>query len=141
MAILQAILTILFRQMGRVLNTAFGWATTLLFGQVPEKRQTYLSAIALGSVLWLVVVLGIAFPRLGAFLLAFVPLPEWASGWVRLVMLALAVLLPLAVGVVSLFLVEPEQRPKGALTRGKAILKGYPYTVGLALTLVMMLIA
>src|SRR3954464_9718970 len=86
MAIIQALLTMLFRQMGRVLNTAFGWATTLLFGQVPEKRQTYLSAIALGSGLWLVVVLGIAFPRLGAFLLAFVPLPEWASGWVRLVM-------------------------------------------------------
>ncbi len=137
---LQVILTAVLRQAGKVLNTVFGWATTLLFGKVPEKRQLYLSIIGLGSVLWIVVVLGIAFPRLGAFLLAFIPLPEWVDDrWVRLAMLGLAVLLPPAVGVVSLFLVEPERRPHGK-DRVRAILKGYPCTLGLALTLVTMIV-
>src|SRR3954452_717771 len=104
---LQAILTALLRQTGRLLNTLFGWATSLLFGKVPEKRQLYLSVIALGAVVWIVVVLGIVFPRLAAFLLAFVPLPAWIADWTRLIMLALAVILPPAVGFVSLFLVDP----------------------------------
>src|SRR6059036_3588313 len=103
MAILQAIFLLLLRQAGRVLNTAFGWATTLLFGQVPEKRQLYLSAIALGSVLWIIVVVGIVFPRFGTFLIAFVPLSDSVSAmWARLAMLLAALLVPLAVGVVSL---------------------------------------
>src|SRR5215831_18937845 len=107
MAILQAILTMLFQQMGRFLNTAFGWATIMLFGKVPEKRQTYLSVITLGSVLWLAVALGIIFPRVGAFLIAFVPLREYVSPfWIRLLMLGLAIIVPPVVGFVSLFLVD-----------------------------------
>src|SRR5436309_1208953 len=99
MAIIQAIFAMLLRQAGSVLNTVFGWATTLLFGKLPQSRQTYLSVTALGSVLWIAVVLGIAFPRLGAFLIAFVPFSSALDpGWVRLIMLALALLLPLGVG-------------------------------------------
>jgi hypothetical protein len=141
MAILQAVLAMVFRQAGRFLNTAFGWATTLLFGKVPEKRQVYLSAIAFGSVLWMIVVLGVAFPSVGTFLLAFVPLPEWVSPmWVRLAMLGAALVLPAFVGGISLFLADPAERPKGVGPTLKAICKGYPYTLGLALTLIMMLL-
>ena len=32
-------------QLSKLLNTAFGWATTLLFGKVPSDRQIYLSLI------------------------------------------------------------------------------------------------
>jgi hypothetical protein len=141
MAVLQAMLTMVFQQAGRVLNTVFGWATTLLFGQVPEKRQLYLSVIALGAVLWLAVVIGIAFPSLGTFLLALVPLSDRADpNWVRLAMLAAALLIPPIVGFVSLFLVDPADRPQGLAGKAKAILKGYPYTVGLAVTLVWMIV-
>src|SRR5262245_704381 len=45
MAVLQAILAAVGRQLGRLLNTAFSWATVLLFGKVSERRQLYLSAI------------------------------------------------------------------------------------------------
>jgi hypothetical protein len=141
MAILQAILAMLTRQLGRFLNTAFGWATSLLFGKVPEKRQTYLSVIALGSVVWLVLAIGVAFPRVGTYLLAFVPLPDWVDDfWIRMLMLALAIILPPIVGFISLFLVDPADSPRGIAERTKAILRGYPYTIGLALTLVLMLI-
>jgi hypothetical protein len=139
MAIVQALLAALARSAGRILNTAFGWATMMIFGKVPQNRQVYLSVIAFGSVLWILVVVGIAFPKAGTFLLSFVPLPEWVSrGVVRLVMLAAAIVLPPIVGGVSLLLKDPEDRPQGAAAKAKTILKGYPFTLGLSVTLIMM---
>jgi hypothetical protein len=92
-------------------------------------------------VLWLAVVLGIAFPDFGTFLLGFVPLPNWVDeAWVRIAMLIAAVLIPVVVGVISLLMLEPKERPQGILSKGKGVLKGYPYTLGLALTLVLMTI-
>src|SRR5580765_3981893 len=141
MAVLQALLAIVGRQLGRLLNTAFSWATVLLFGKVPERRQLYLSAISAGSILWLVLLLGVAFPSVGTFLLAFVPLPKWVGeATVRLSRLAGAMLLPAVIGILSLFLLDPGDRPKGIYAKLKAIATGYPYTFGLAFTLVLMII-
>jgi hypothetical protein len=139
MAIVQALLAMVFRSAGKILNTAFGWATVMLFGKVPQDRQIHLSIIAFGSVAWIVVLLGIAFPGFATFLLTFVPLPAWLDrAWVRLAMLAAAVVIPPVVGVVSLLMLEPERRPQGVAAKAKAVLKGYPYTLGLAITLIMM---
>lgn len=139
MAILQAVLALLLRSAGRLLNTAFGWATTMLFGKVPQDRQVYLSVVAFGSIVWVVAVLGVVFPSFATFLLAFVPLPAWVDRtWVRLAMLAAAAIVPLVVGVVSTRMLAPEQRPVGAAANVVAALKGYPYTMALALTLVLM---
>jgi sporulation protein YlmC with PRC-barrel domain len=85
--------------------------------------------------------LGIAFPRFGALVLSFVPVPSWVSSfWIRMIMLGLAILIPLVVGVISLLITAPEERPTGTAARAWAVLKGYPYTLGLALTLVMMIV-
>jgi hypothetical protein len=139
MAIVQALLAMVFRSAGKLLNTAFGWATTMLFGRVAQDRQIYLSVIAFGSVIWIIALLGIAFPWFATFLLSFVPLPSWIDRkLVRLAMLAAACVIPGIVGLVSLKMMEPEQRPRGAAGKLKAVLKGYPYTVGLALTLILM---
>jgi hypothetical protein len=70
MAILQALIAALLRSAGRVLKThsaAAGEPATMDLG------------MALGSVTWMAVGPGIIFPRLGAFLLAFVPLPDWSK--------------------------------------------------------------
>jgi hypothetical protein len=139
MAIVQALLALIFRSAGKLLNMAFGWATVMLFGKVPQDRQKYLSVIAFGSVAWMVVVLGVIFPRVGAFLLALVPLPDWVEDhWVRLAMLVAAFVTPLIVGAVSLVMLEPERRPKDLVGKAKGVLKGYPYTLGVAITLIMM---
>jgi hypothetical protein len=138
----QALVAAIGRQLGRLLNTAFGWATMLLFGKVPQQRQLLLSGISAAAVLWMVVLIGIAIPTAGTFLLAFVPLPKWVDQTLaRLVMLALAVVLPALIGVAALFLTEPERRPKGVWAKLKAIARGYPYALGLALTLVMLMVA
>ena len=69
MVLVQALLAAIFRSAGRLLNTVFGWATVLLFGRVPQDRQIYLSLISFGSVAWLIALVGIAFPKIGTFLL------------------------------------------------------------------------
>jgi hypothetical protein len=141
MAIVQAVFAAILRSAGKILNMAFGWATAMLFGKVPDDRQSYLSVIAFGSVAWIVVLLGIIFPSVGTFLLAFVPLPDWVDDtWVRLAMLAAAVIVPIVVGVVSVLMLDPQDRPAGIVGKAKAVLKGYPYTLGLAITLIMMTI-
>ncbi len=141
MAILQTLFAALARQAGRLLNTVFGWATTTLFGKVPQERQTWLSVLALASVAWLVVVIGVIFPKAGVFLLSFVTLPEWVNdNMVRLAMLAAALLLPLVVGFVSLKLLDPEDRPQGKGATIKAIFRGYPSTLAISIALIMMIV-
>lgn len=139
-ALLQGAFALLARQMGRILNTAFGWATTMLFGKVPKDRQMILSIIALVAVLWLIVLVGVAFPSVGTMLLAFVPLPEWVEpNWVRLGMLVAAAILPAVTGGLTLLLMEPKDRPDSAWGYVKTVFKGYPYTLGLALAIVAMI--
>jgi hypothetical protein len=127
------------RQLGRVLTLAFNWATIVLFGRVRKDRQLFLSGMALTALLWPVVLAGIAFPSFATFLLGFVTLPDFATPWVRLVMLVLAVLLPLVNGALSTRLPDEGQRPKGrALVI--TILRGYPNSLALFVVLVWMMI-
>jgi hypothetical protein len=141
MVIVQAILATVFRSAGKLLNTAFGWATIMLFGRVPQDRQIYLSIVSFGSVIWLLTLVGVIFPKVGTFLLSFVPLPEWVDRtWVRLAMLAAAIVIPPIVGVVATRLVDEEERERGAAGLVKAALRGYPYTIGMALTLLLMVV-
>ena len=127
------------RQLGRVLTLAFNWATILLFGRVPQNRQLYLSGMALTALLWPIVLVGIAFPSFATFVLAFFTVPDWAKPWVRLVMLVLAIVLPLANGALSARLPDEDKRPQGrALIT--TILRGYPNSLALFLVLAWMMV-
>lgn len=134
---LGAIFAFVGRQLGRVLTLAFSWATTALFGRVPDDRQLFLSAMAGASLLWPIVLAGIAVPSVATFLLAFVTLPDWTDRWVRPVMLVLAIALPLAVGYLSTRLTG--ERPRGRELAGE-VLRGFPYAIGLFVVLVWMLV-
>ena len=91
MAIIGSVFAMIGRFAGRLLNSALGWATLLLFGKVEGRKQTILLVIALGSLVWILTIVGVLVPALGAFLLAFVPIPDGVQeDWVRLGMLALA---------------------------------------------------
>lgn len=127
------------RQLGRVLTLAFNWATIVLFGHVPQDRQLYLSGMALTALLWPIVFAGIAFPSFATFLLGFFTVPAWAHSWVRLAMLALAILLPLANGALSTRLPDEGNRPKGRAL-ATAILRGYPNSLALFVVLVWMMV-
>lgn len=134
---LGALFAFIGRQLGRILSLAFAWATMALFGRVPADRQLFLSAMAGASLVWPVILAGVAVPSVATFLLAFVTIPEWATRFVRPVMLGLAVLLPLAVGFLSTKLTNVP--PIGG-ERIKETLRGFPYAIGLFVVLVWMMI-
>ena len=138
MAILGPLFALVGRFAGRVLNAALGWATILLFGKVPQEKQGTLLLVALGSIAWVLLVVGVIVPDVGTTLLAFVPVPDFIDeNWVRLAMLAGALLLPIAIGIAGVRMVRKEDQPHG---RGLivAIARGYPFALVLALTIVLL---
>jgi hypothetical protein len=138
MAFLAAIFGFVGRFAGRVLTTTLGWASTLLFGRVPQGRQVVLALVTFGSVVWAALVIGVILPEIGAFLVAAVPAPDVVDrGWIRIAMLIGALLVPAIVGIASLFVLAPADRPKGRALVGQ-VLRGYPLCAALAITLVIL---
>lgn len=131
------IFAFLGRQVGKILSLAFAWATTALFGRVPANKQLYLSGMAGAALAWPIVLVGVLVPGIATFLLAFVTLPDWSAPFVRPVMIALAILLPLAVGFLSTRLNDPPPAGKELVVE---VLRGIPYAAGLFIVLVWMIV-
>lgn len=137
MILVQALLTLIVHSLGRVLNMVFSWATVMLFGRVPQERQIFLSVVAFGSIVWLIAALGIAFPSAATIMLAFVPVPKWVEeGWIRIAMLAAALLVPPLVGESAIRAVNPDRQPRGMKRIAGALVLGYRFTLGIAVALV-----
>ena len=122
-----------------MLTIAFNWATIVLFGRVPKDRQLYLSGMALTALIWPIALAGIAFPSFATFLLGFVTVPDWLDPLVRLAMLALTIVLPLANGALSTRLPDEGMRPRGRAL-ATTILRGFPNSLALFVVLVWMMI-
>ena len=136
MAILGSVFALLGRFLGRLLNSALGWATILLFGKVSGQKQTFLLVMALGSLVWVVTLAGVVFPDVATFVLTFVPVPDFVDDtWIRLAMLAAAAAIPLLIGIGAIALTATDKRPTGGGLVG-AVLRGYPFTLVLAVTIV-----
>jgi uncharacterized membrane protein YqjE len=100
MAIVQALLALVSRSLGRVLTAAFGWAVVALFGQTSGGEKVALSALVGAAALWPVLLAGIAFPRVATFVLTFVPLRDSVpTSVIRWVWVVLAVAVPFGVGL------------------------------------------
>ncbi len=119
---------------GDLLSSALGWASNLLFGRVPREHQRFVVLMMAGSVMWLILLLGLLIPTVAGFYLAATPHPPFVDDrLVGTVLLGGVIALPLAVGVAG-FLV-PAGGPKpdpAALIR--EMLRGYvltPVLVGL----------
>ena len=141
MALFAPLIAFIGRQVGRIVQMAFGWATIMLFGRVPQSKQLLLAGVALGSILWVVTLIGVALPDIGTWLIAFVPTPDFVSETtVRLVMLVLAIILPLLVGLGGLFLMDPEGRPAGIGGKVVQVLRGCPYAAVLSLVILFLLV-
>ena len=138
MTFLAGIFGMLGRFAGKILTTTLGWASSLLFGRVPQDRQVVLALITFGSIVWAALVVGIVLPDIGAFLVAAVPAPDVVQrDWIRLAMLIGAFVVPAAIGVATLFVMAPTDRPTGTglITQ---VLRGYPLCAVLALVLLIL---
>lgn len=125
------------RQVGRLVQLAFGWATLVLFGQVSKDKQLFLSLMAALSLGWPILVAGVLVPSVGTFLLALVTVPDWLDTWIRLAMLALAIIAPIGVGILAVLL--RDERPRG-MDLVRSILAGYPNALALAVVLVWLMV-
>ena len=77
MAIIAGVMSIVGRFAGQVLNLTLGWATILLFGKVPQKKQFVLLILVFGSLVWVALVVGVLVPDVGSFLIALTPAPPF----------------------------------------------------------------
>jgi hypothetical protein len=135
-AIFAGIFGMLGRFAGKLLTTALGWASSLLFGRVPRSRQMFVVGIMAASGVWLVLVIGIALPGVGTFLLAAAPIPAWVdSGWVRLAMTIGAFVLPVAIGILAYLVPEASLRPTGGAAV-RQVVRGYPLAFVLSLVMI-----
>jgi len=125
------------RQVGRLIQLAFNWATLVLFGQVAKDKSLFLSLMAALSLIWPVAVAGVAIPSVATFLFGFVTVPDWADMWVRLAMLAVALAAPLGVGFLAIKL--RDERPRG-LGIARSLVAGYPNALALAVVLLWLMI-
>lgn len=132
MLLFQALFTLLRRSAGKVIESIFGWAVAALFGEVRKDEKTLLSAVVAGVAFWPILLAGIAFPKVAAFVLALVPLPKNVPAEVlRIVWAALALVVPIVVGFVL-------QRREGTKTwKVRNFLAGFPMTAGLAAAFVL----
>jgi hypothetical protein len=136
MIIFSALLNGFGRLIGPVATMTVAWGTILLFGRIPQSKQTLLSVITLGSLAWVAALAGVLVPAVGSFMLAAIPRTSLIQdSWLRLIMLALAVFLPLVIAVATVNFVAPEDRPVGR-ARVTRLLMGYPYAAVYALTII-----
>ena len=136
MAIITGLMSIIGRFAGQVLNMTLGWATILLFGKVPQKKQFILLILVFGSLVWVALVIGVLVPDVGSILIAATPVTPFVDiSWLRLGMLGAALTLPLVIGMAAVSVAET--RPQG-MQLVIAILRGYPFAAVLALLMVVL---
>ena len=127
MLLLQTLISLLRRSAGKIIVSIFGWAVSALFGEVRQGEKTMLSAVVAAVAFWPILLAGIAFPKIAAFVLAFVPLPKRTPDeLLRVLWAALALTVPVVVGFVL-------QRREGIRRWGlRSTLAGFPVTAGLS---------
>jgi len=137
MAVFQAIISFIGRTVGRLLSALLDWAVVSLFGRVTGNRKRFLWGMMAAAAAWPILLLGLVAPKAALFFFAFVPLSSSVPpGLVRSIWLAVAVLVPIAVGV-TVGVQSPSGRRDGL---AKSVLRGFPITAGLAAAFVILLI-
>lgn len=137
MAIVQALIAFIGRSFGKILSALFDWAVVAIFGYASGTEKIFLSGLLAAAGAWPLLLLGIAFPKVATFLLAFIPVPSWVPSWaVRVVWMVLGLVVPLAVGTAMAARQPPEQPHRSWPAR---LLRGFPITIGLSVSLIITL--
>lgn len=130
MALLQALIALVGRSAGKLLNAIFGWAVRALFGGVSGTQQTLLTILVACAAMWPLLLIGVAAPRAAAFLITFVPIPKAIpEEAIRAVWIALAVVLP---GILGLALAAKSTIQTASEAFIVRVARGYPITIGIA---------
>ena len=130
MGILQLLFAWLRKSAGKMLQAIFGWAVRALFGTPQESEKTMLSIVVGAAAVWPLLLLGIPFPKVAAFVVAFVPIPKWVQpGWIRAFWIVCAAAVPIGVGAA---LARRGDTSTGGRSGWRAALDGIPVTAALS---------
>jgi hypothetical protein len=123
-----SIFGIVGRFAGDLVTSALGWASSLLFGRVPRSHEIFLVWMMAGSFLWIVAILGLLIPGIASVALTTTPHPPFMnSAWLAVALVAVAVVLPLGVGLAGYLVPAAGDRP-GGLVVVRETLRGYLLT-------------
>lgn len=126
MAFISLILSFIGKKIGSIIQAIFGWSVTALFGRLSGKKQLAVSIALLLSVAWPVFVIGLFFPAVAGWVLAFLPVQKWiGAGVMRIIWGTLAFLAPLAIGGLTHWAAPST---KGGIAR--SLVNGYPLALG-----------
>lgn len=130
MILIQAFLSFLGRSTGKIVNAIFGWAVVALFGRTSSRQQTVLSGVVGMAVAWPLLVAGVIVPKVAAFFIAFIPVAKSVpDSTVRLVWAALAIAVPVVIGLVVAAKAPPDAKREPFVKR---TLRAFPLTLGIA---------
>ena len=130
MGILQGLFAWLRKSAGKLVQAIFGWAVRALFGTPEESEKTLLSIVVGAAAAWPLLLIGIPFPKIAAFVIAFVPIPKWVpSGWIRGFWILAAAIVPVGVGIALARRGDTRRRRSAWRTA----LDGFPVTAALSM--------
>ena len=126
MAVISLLLSFIGRKIGSIIQAIFGWSVTALFGKLPPKKQLAVTVALVLSIAWPLFVIGLFFPAVAGWALAFLPLESWFGAFpLRIAWMVLAVIAPPVVGLLVRW---ASPNPKGTVFR--SALTGYPLAIG-----------
>lgn len=126
MALLSLLLSFIGKKIGSIIQAIFGWSVTALFGRLPGPKQLAVSIALVVSIAWPIFVVGLFFPAVAGWALAFLPIETWVGADVmRIIWGALAFLAPVLVGGLTHWAAPST---KGGTLR--SLVNGYPLALG-----------
>src|SRR4029450_10807397 len=129
MAFIQAIIAFIGPTVGKILSSLLDWAVVSLFGRVTGNRKLFLWAMMAAAAAWPILLLGVVAAKGRRVFIAFLPFSSTVPpALVRTIWLALAVLVPIMVGV-TIARQSPTGRREGLV---KSVLRGFPINPGLS---------
>jgi len=109
MTLILSVLGFAGRIAGDLLSTALGWASSLLFGQVPRTHERWVLVMLFASVLWAIALVGLLIPTVAAFYAATTPFVK--DQWLGTALLGAVIALPLVVGAAGFLVPAGDARP------------------------------
>lgn len=126
MPLLSFLISFLGKKIGSIIQAIFGWSITALFGRLEKKKQMAVTVALVLSLAWPIFVVGLFFPSVAAWVIAFLPLEKWVGPLaLRIVWAVLAVISPPIVGMLVQW-----AAPSKKTTFAKSLIHGYPLALG-----------
>ncbi|HEY3808121.1 MAG TPA: hypothetical protein VGL61_36325 [Kofleriaceae bacterium] len=126
MAVITFLLSLVVREANNLIQIVFGWSVTALFGKLRRRPQVLVTAALVLSLAWPLFVLGVFWPSVASWAIAFVPLHKLVGPTaMRIVWLSMAIAVPPLVG---LLVHISAKHTRGSYAR--TMLAGYPIALG-----------